>query len=337
MKKTSKPLKILVTGGIGFIGTHLINELVRRYKNPQIDVVDNLSNSSFRKERKIFFKRHGIVFYETSVETFKSPKNRTYDLIFHLASPVGPAGVLKYAGRMGAMIVDDSLIMAHLALKNNAKLLSMSTSEVYGSHPEGGKPQQEDIPKIVPANITIRLEYGVSKLLSEIVSLNLSKVRPLKLNLIRPFNIIGPYQNGEAGFVVPRFVEAALANKPLTIFGDGKQKRTFTHVTDIVQPMVDLMETNYTGKIYNIGNPGNLCSIQKLAERIVRLSGSKSKIKHVDPKKIYGPLYEEAWNKVADPSRVIHDLKWKPRFSLDDILKEYINFAKGKIDFLNPF
>jgi UDP-glucose 4-epimerase len=170
----------------------------------------------------------------------------------------------------------------------------------------------------------------------EIALLNLAKVEPLQVNFIRPFNIIGPYQKGEVGFVVPRFVAAALKDEPITVFGDGEQKRTFTHVRDIVRPMVDLMETDYRSNIYNIGNPANLCSIKNLAKRIVQLAGSKSEIRLTDPKEIYGPLYEEAWNKIADVSRATKHLNWKPEYSLDEILVEYIDFARGKVDFMNP-
>ncbi len=336
MKKNNPPLHILVTGGTGFIGTHLVNELVRRYQNAAIDIVDDLSNSSVSEARKEFFQRHGINFYKAKVGDFESPPGRKYDFIFHLASPVGPVGVLKYAGRMGAMIVNDAVKMAQLALCDQAKLLCISTSEVYGSHPENNRPQHEDLPKIVPANVTVRLEYGTGKLLMEIVLLNLMKVEPLHVNFIRPFNIIGPYQKGEVGFVVPRFVQAALANEPLTVFGDGLQKRTFTHVSDIVRPMIDLMNTKYRGKIYNVGNPANICSITELAERIVRVTHSSSEIHYVDPKKIYGSLFEEAWNKIPDVTRITHDLGWKPEFYLDEILQEYVDFARGKLDFENP-
>ena len=331
-----KPRQILVTGGTGFIGTHLVNELVRRYPNAAMDVVDDFSNSSVDPARQEFFRRHNITFFKAKAEEFEFPAERTYDLIFHLASPVGPAGVLMYAGSMGSMIVNDALKMARRALQDDAKLLCISTSEVYGSHPEGDRPQHEDIPKIVPAKVTVRLEYGVGKLLMEIALLNLAKVEPLHVNFIRPFNIIGPFQKGEVGFVLPRFVQAALRNEPLTVFGDGKQKRTFTHVSDIVRPMIDLMETDLRGNIYNIGNPANICSIRELAERVVKYSGSKSEIRHVDPKDIYGALYEEAWNKIPEISRVTKDLGWKPRYSLDEILLEYLDFARGKLDLMNP-
>jgi nucleoside-diphosphate-sugar epimerase len=329
---------ILVTGGLGFIGTHLINELVKAHSSWQIDVVDNLSNSSFSEARRKFFDRHNIKFFQGSVADFWPPYDKRYDYIYHLASPVGPAGVLRYAGRMGLMILSDAIKMAELALRDNAKLLQISTSEVYGHHAEDEKNgQREDIPKIVPANVTVRLEYGVGKLATEVSLLNFAKHAPLKVNFIRPFNIIGPYQRGEVGFVVPRFVEQALKGEPLTVFGDGSQKRTFTHVKDIVEAMIGVMDSEHNLRIYNVGNPRNLCSVKELAEKIVRLTSSKSRIDYVDPKTIYGPTYEEAWNKVPNIDRIKTEIGWKPRYSLDEILEEYIEFAKGKLDFMNPF
>lgn len=336
MEHSGKPFNILVTGGAGFIGTHLINKLVRRYKNPSIDIIDNLSNSSLPERRQEFFRKHGINFFKSSVEEFNFPAARHYDYIYHLASPVGPAGVLKYAGQMGAIILNGALKMSDIALRDKARLLIVSTSEVYGQNPANDKPQREDIHKVVPARVTVRLEYGVGKLLTEIALLNLSKVKPLLVNFIRPFNIVGPYQNGEAGFVLPRFVEAALKNEPITVFGDGTQKRTFTHVSDIVRAFLMLMESDCVGKIYNVGNPENVQSIRQVAEKVVAMSGSRSEIRFVDPKTIYGPLYEEAWNKIPDISAISNDLGWRPTYSFDDIMGEYVDFARGKIDIMSP-
>src|SRR3989338_4184924 len=183
-----KKLNILVTGGMGFIGTHLLNSIVERYPGVAIDVVDNLSNSYFPEERKDFFKKHNIAFYQSSVSDFWPPYDKKYDHIYHLASPVGPAGVLNYAGRMALMILSNAIKMAELALRDNARLIQISTSEVYGQHPEDESAgQHEDLPKIVPANVTVRLEYGVGKLATEVALLNFAKYAPLKVNFIRPF------------------------------------------------------------------------------------------------------------------------------------------------------
>lgn len=328
---------LLITGGAGFIGTHLINQLLQRGDMLTIDVVDNLSNSTMPDERLDFYKRHDITFYEQSVEDFEMPAGRRYDQIYHLASPVGPAGVLKYAGRMGAIILNDALKMADWALAHEAKLLMVSTSEVYGKNPVNDEPQPEDLPKVVPPKVTVRLEYGVGKLMTEISLLNLAKETPLKVNFIRPFNIVGPKQNGEAGFVLPRFVESALKGERLTVFGDGSQCRTFTHVSDIVSAFILLMESDFNTRIYNVGNPANICSVKNLAEKVVRATGSSSEIRCVDPKTVYGKYYEEAWNKIPDITRIQTDLGWAPHVSLDDLIENYVRYARGTLNVMNPF
>ena len=322
-------MKILVTGGNGFIGSYLIKELVKKYPKSKIGIVDDLSSSELTREKTKFYKDNKIKFYRQKVENF-SFQGRHYDQIYHLASPVGPVGVLKYAGLMGKVIINDAVKMANLAIKCNARLLSVSTSEVYGPARVKKSGQKESSNKIVPSEITVRLEYGTGKLLSEVSLLNLAKVTKLKVNFVRPFNIIGPHQNGSLGFVVPRFVESALANKPLTIFGTGEQLRCFTHVQDIVEAMILLMDSTLTNKIFNIGNPKNVSSIRNLAEKIIELSGSKSKLKFIDPRTIYGPLYAEAWNKIPDISLIKSEMNWRPRYQLIDLLNEYIDFAKHK-------
>ncbi|HIH12082.1 TPA: NAD-dependent epimerase/dehydratase family protein [Candidatus Woesearchaeota archaeon] len=260
-----------------------------------------------------------------TVEEF--PLTQKYDQIYHLASPVGPAGVLKYAGRMGSMILNDTMKVAEYAAQHKSKVIFISTSEVYGKDP-GSDAQSEDIPKTVPHRITTRLEYGVAKLLTEICLHNFAKHHALKYNIIRPFNIVGVGQSSKAGFVLPRFVHAALTNQPITVFGDGTQVRTFTHVKDIVDGIVTLMNSEISGEIYNIGNPENQHSILDVAKTIKNMTNSQSPIVCVDPKQIYGPDYEEAWNKIPNITKISNHVGWKPKYSSNQIFQEIINDYK---------
>lgn len=322
--------RILITGGAGFIGTHLVNALAERSKT-KIEIIDDLSSSSISQSRLDFFKRKEILFRHETVEEFQIPTNVQYIQIFHLACRVGPAHVLNYAGRMAREIAADAEKMADLAIRDGAPLISVSTSEVYGKDPKG-RPQREDLPLEVPSKISARLEYTLGKLMTEISLINLATVNPFRVNFIRPFNIVGPYQTGEGGFVLPRFVQSALQDKPLTVFGNGAQIRAFTHVSDLVEALLLIMESNVTCKIYNVGTPENTCSIRSLAKMVIELLDSGSQIQYVDPKMIFGSLYTDAPSKIPDISLIRNDLGWEPEWLLHQIIQDYAEFlACGKI------
>lgn len=317
--------RILITGGCGFIGRHLVEKLMESPKDiDYIHIVDNLSNSSYDPTETLWWDNDPFVtVYIDDVENFKS--SYPYNYIYHLASPVGPAGVLNYAGKMVPMIINDTNKLAQLAIKYNARMIDISTSEVYGKDP-GEIAQKEDIEKIVPSNITIRLEYGIAKLASEVFLQNLVKTTRLQVNIIRPFNIIGKGQKGEVGFVLPRFIEQALAQEDLTIFWDGKQKRCFTSAYDIVDALLAIQGSKLNGEIFNIGNPANICSIEDLGRKVIELTGSKSKMICCDPRNIFGPLYAEAWNKIPDITKVKDKTNWHPTWNLDTIIKHVIKW-----------
>lgn len=310
--------RILVTGGLGFIGSHLIKEINKQ--DCVIDVIDNMSNNCLSPNEVNLSKIRKI--YTCSVAEFKF--DNEYDQIYHLASPVGPAGVLNYAGVMGKMIIDDALKIAEYAAKHHSHVIFVSTSEIYGKDP-GNEAQNEEINKIVPAKITVRLEYGVGKMLMEICVTNYAKYHPFVFNFIRPFNIIGVGQSAKAGFVVPRFVWQALHDEKITVFGDGKQLRTFTHVHDIVDAMIKIMESDISGEAFNVGNPENKRSILEVAQAVKRMTCSKSEIVCVDPKTIYGKNYEEAWNKIPDIRKITAMIGWVPKYSFEDVVQEVIN------------
>lgn len=315
---------ILITGGNGFIGRCLIKRLSGYDSVDLLHVVDNLCNSDYPDEE--FFKTFPKVKMSIQSVSDFQPERR-YHEIWHLASPVGPAGVLNYAGQMAPMIVSDTSKIAHMALSMGARMIDISTSEVYGKDP-GDIPQEEDIDKIVPADITVRLEYGVAKLASEVSLKNLHDKTGLHVNIIRPFNIIGVGQKGEVGFVLPRFVQQALSGEPLTVFGDGTQKRTFTSVEDIVDAMILVMSSSVKGEVFNVGNPSNICSILDLAKKVKHAASSSSDIIFVDPTTIYGKYYKEAWNKIPNIDKV-QRTGWYPSRSLDQIIQEVIKVERG--------
>ncbi len=321
--------KILVTGGFGFLGSHLI-ELLLADPNNQVHVVDNLSSNPLPLEDLLgMLGRPGHLTYSLmDVSDFcRTQTPREYREIYHLASVVGPAGVLRHAGRMAARILNDTMAVAELAMRCGARLLDVSTSEIYGGGQEGMC--QENMDRVVPAKTSVRLEYAVGKLAAETALVNLGRARNLNSTIVRPFNIAGPRQSGRGGFVLPRFVCQALTNADITVFGDGAQIRAFTHAQDVAAGIILAMRRGPGGAIYNLGNPRNRCTVLELALEVRQLTDSQSRIVHVDPKAIYGPLYEEANNKFPDATRAMAELGWNPQYGRRQIVEQTVAFMKS--------
>ncbi len=204
-----------------------------------------------------------------------------------------------------------------LAQPGRTRVLYVSSSEVYG------RPGcfAEDADKVVYAPYTTRLEYATAKILCEISAVNYAKRTGVSVNVVRPFNIVGPRQASRGGFVVPRFFEAALSGAPITVFGDGRQIRCFTDVCDVVDSLLAVMSSSRSGLIVNSGNPDNAISIRELAHLIKRVCDSDSRIVHVDPRTIFGALYTEAFDKIPDIELIKRETGWTPRRSLPTLLE----------------
>ena len=322
---------ILVTGGFGFIGSHLTEKLIINPNN-HVHVVDNLSTSSIDLQAYLKFlgRPERLTYRLCSVEQFcqEQAASRSFDQIYHLASVVGPVGVLSHAGKIAFQIINDAQHIVRLALSTGAKIVDVSTSEVYGGGRDGYCSEKDF--KVIQPNVTVRLEYAVAKLAAEISLINMARVTPLEVSVVRPFNVAGPRQSGQGGFVLPRFITQALAGEPITVYNNGRMIRAFTHVKDIVDGIMLVMEKGANGEIYNLGNPSNKTSIAELAERVVRLTRSHSDISHVDPKILFGPLFEEANDKYPDADRAMHDLGWHPVHGIDDIILDSYTYIKNQ-------
>lgn len=321
---------ILVTGGFGFLGSHLVEELVKD-PNCHVHVVDDLSTSPLDCDEYLSELGHpaSLTHSTCTVEEYCQPSMaQEFQQIYHLASVVGPAGVLPHAGRIVRSVVNDTCRLIELALRWNAKLVDVSTSEVYGGGQNGFC--TEEYPKIVPAKVTVRLEYAVGKLAAETALMNTCLVSPLRASIVRPFNIAGPRQSGKGGFVLPRFVAQSLKNVPVTVFGTGQQIRAFTHVKDMVDGLIRVMEGGKPGIAYNLGNPDNRITVLELAQRVIRLTCSKSEITLVDPKTIYGPLYAEASDKYPDATRARTQLGWRPKYDIDRVIFDTVEAHRAK-------
>lgn len=322
---------ILITGGFGFIGTHCIQQ----WKNMgwEISVIDNLSTNAIKPES---IEADGVRFTKMDIVDMKgmwgAPVFPKFDLILHLASPVGPVGVLKHSGNMARIILDDIYSVIEGAKVNKCPLVFVSTSEIYG-HRSGKTYLKEEDDKVLHGNFTVRNEYSVAKLLSEIVLSNTAKIdRSFRYQIIRPFNVTGAYQLPDGGFVLPRFVSQAINGEDITVYGSGDQIRAFTWVKDIVCGICQVANApeHLWNQEWNIGNEDNERPIIYLAEMVKAMSGSKSQIAHVDPKTLHGPLFEEAPEKIPDSGKIRDLLKWAPTKNVDQVIKEVIDHYARK-------
>lgn len=321
---------VLVLGGFGFLGSHLV-DLLLADPEQRVHVVDNLSTSPLPLDDLLaeIGPAPNLTWTIETVESFcaRSGGGQRWDEVYHLASLVGPAGILPHAGRIAAPLLSGLVQVADLALAWGARLLLVSTSEVYGGGDQGFC--SEAMPKIVPAEASPRLEYAVGKLAAETSLINLCHASGLDGLIVRPFNITGPRQSGAGGFVLPRFVGQAMAGEDLTVFGKGSQIRAFSHVRDIAQGLVDAMRRGATGGVYNLGNPDNRCTILGLAETVREVTGSRSGIRFVDPREIYGPLYAEAHDKYPDAAKAQRDIAWRPGFGLRETIAETFRYMSA--------
>lgn len=313
---------ILVTGGAGFIGSYLVERL--QQLGHLTFIVDNLSSNVVDPQSL------GGTWVIDSVQDFCSWRTSYqgyFDEIYHLASPVGAAGVLSHAGNMVREIVDDTYAIMELAQKCGAKLVNVSTSEVYG----GGINGQcaEDTPRIISPDTTVRLEYAVAKLAAETAILNTCKVSDLHATIVRPFNVAGARQSPKNGFVLPRFLQQALSGQSLTVFGDGSQVRAFTNVRDIVDGLIRVMERGVSGEAYNLGNPANKTTILDLANRVIDRVGQGS-ITFTDGKAVFGELFAEAADKYPDATKAMRELGWTPTRTIDDTITDAYEYARSQ-------
>jgi nucleoside-diphosphate-sugar epimerase len=311
--------KILISGGAGFLGTYSIEKYLS--EGYDITVIDNFSTAVVKNNDPVL---DNVKLIEDDILNVKWTDLEKYDLVLHLASPVGPAGILKHSGKMAKYILDDIYWAIEGAQHNNCPLVFVSTSEIYGYREKAVRLKEED-DKLLVGDFKVRNEYSIAKLLAEIVLSNTAKVSDLQYQIIRPFNISGARQLKDGGFVLPTFVNQSIDETDITVFNDGKQVRAFTHVTDIVHGIYLTSQSDFN-EIWNVGNPDNQCTILDMAENVKHKTTTSSNITFVDPKTIHGPLYEEAWDKIPDPTKISSRLGWVANHDVDYIINDVINY-----------
>jgi UDP-glucuronate decarboxylase len=302
----------IVTGGAGFIGKALTTRLLRDCW--EVTVIDDFSTHAKRE-----YPEHcNLRFIEGRVQD--SITHRVHvDAIFHLAGKVGPVGVLKHKGRIAIDTIEAAEKVAYWGWLYHCPVIDISTSEIYGS-PD--KTNAEDDPKVFPYPASARMEYAVGKLAAETMLLNRDG---MDVRIIRPFNVAGPGQSPLGGFVLPRFAQQALANTDLTVYAPGTQRRSFTHIDDIIDGIVLLYESGSPGDVYNLGSPFNDCTMLELAREVIRYAGA-GRVKIVDPVGLWGDTFKEAADKVPNASKAMKELGWMPIRTRADIVSDTVDY-----------
>src|SRR3954465_2453939 len=283
-------MRYLITGGAGFIGSHLAEELLRR--GHEVSVVDDLSTGSINNIRhlKTHDRFHYVVDSCANVHLMAELVDGC-DVIYHLAAAVGVKLIVESPVRTIETNIRLTEIMLNLANKKKRPIFVASTSEVYGKSAE--LPFREDGDLVMGATHKGRWSYACSKAIDEFLAIAYWKEKKLPTIVCRLFNTVGPPQTGQYGMGVPNFVRQALSGQPITVFGDGKQSRCFTHVSDVVRALIGLMESPASyGNVFNIGK-NNEIAIGALAKQVREMCGSKSEIVNIPYEKAYEEGFED--------------------------------------------
>jgi UDP-glucose 4-epimerase len=319
-------LRVLITGGAGFIGSHLSDAYLER--GDEVYVIDDLSTGSIDNIQHL--KNHPRFHY-----TIDSVHNHPVaaelvdqcDVIFHLAAAVGVKLIVESPVRTIETNVRGTEVMLSLANKKKKKMLIASTSEVYGLSTE--VPFREDGNLVMGATTKGRWSYACSKAIDEFLALAYWREKKLPTIVVRLFNTVGPRQTGQYGMVIPTFVKQALAGRAITVYGDGEQSRCFGYVGDVVGALIRLMEHDgAVGQVFNIGSHEEV-TIRALAEQVKALTNSNSEIVFVPYDEAYEEGFEDMPRRVPDISKVQALVGFQPRMSLEGILRSVIEYYSG--------
>jgi len=312
-------MRVFITGGAGFIGSHLCDALVAR--GDQVSILDNLSTGSKNNiahlEGKIKVSQ-GDIRDQVLVESLMADS----DLVLHMAAALGVNNILKNPIESISTNFYGSEVVLNTALKYDKRILIASTSEIYGKNTK--QPLSESDDRVIGTPQKLRWTYSDAKALEEATAYTLFLTRQLKVSTLRLFNTVGPRQTGKYGMVIPRFVSAAIDNQPLNIFGDGTQTRVFCHVTDTVNAILAIASNDKTiGEVYNIGGKGEI-SILELAKKIIERTNSNSKIAFSNYDSAYSTGFEDMARRVPNITKIYNFTCWEPKFTLDNIIDDVV-------------
>lgn len=320
-------MKILVTGGAGFIGSHLCERLIQR--GHKVSVIDDLSTGRMNNLDSII-SDHNFKFTQGSILDMEllSTLISDSDYVFHLAAAVGVFNIVNNPLNSLLTNIRGTENVLEAASKFDVPVLLTSSSEVYGKNISDSLKESDD--RILGSPVTLRWSYSEAKAIDESLAFAYFIEKKLETRIVRFFNTVGPRQLGAYGMVVPRFVRAALLNEPITIYGDGNQTRCFAHVYDVIDAVMSIaFAKNTVGKVINIGNDFEI-SINSLAQKIIEETGSKSEIVYVPYEEAYGNGFEDMERRVPNLELIKQLVGWVPKRNLSTIISDISGEMKGK-------
>jgi UDP-glucose 4-epimerase len=301
----------------GFIGSHLCDALLAQ--GHQVSILDNMSTGSAANIAHIKDQieiHQGDIRDAAIVEKLMAPA----DLVLHMAAALGVNTILENPIESVSTNFTGSEVVLTAATKQNKRIIIASTSEIYGKNPK--QPLSETDDRVVGTPQKIRWTYSDAKALEEAIAHALFLTKQLKVTTVRLFNTVGPRQTGRYGMVVPRFIQSAIKNEPITIYGDGTQSRVFCHVADAVRAILTIANTDSTiGEVYNIGGVGET-TIKQLAEKIIERTKSTSPITFTPYNNAYPAGYEDMQRRVPDTTKIKNSIGWSPANTLDNIIDD---------------
>ena len=310
-------MRVFITGGAGFIGSHLADHYVTA--GHEVTLLDNFSTGS---QTNIAHLEGTVKIVDGDIRNIELIESLTQDsdLVLHMAAALGVNTILESPLESMSTNITGSEVVLLAAAKFNKRIIIASTSEIYGKNPK--QPLSETDDRVVGAPQKIRWTYSDAKAIEEAMAFALHLEKKLAVTTVRLFNTVGPRQTGRYGMVVPRFVQAALRNDPVTIYGDGTQSRVFCHVADAVKAIATIANTSATiGDVYNVGVTGEV-TIKELAEKVIAVTGSKSTITYTPYSDAYPAGFEDIQRRVPDISKIKSAIGWSPANDLHQIISD---------------
>ena len=319
-------MKTLITGGAGFIGSHLSNYLLSQ--NQQVVILDDFSGAKDKNQSQLRGAGNLTIIEGSILDQVlvtKLMKDATH--CYHLAAALGVEKINNDPITSFETNLKGSQIVLNAAANVGAKTLLASSSEIYGKNPT--MPLKEDSDRILGSPQVARWSYSQAKAMDELHAFELYKDESFPVSIARFFNTVGPRQSGSYGMVLPRFVKAAISNQPLTVYGDGTQSRTFCSVTDLVDALVLLMNSKESiGQAFNIGSTNEI-TITELAQKVIKLTNSTSEIVYKKHSEVFGDHFEEPQRRVPNISKIKKVVGWQPKQSLDEVIVEIAEYLKA--------